>query len=424
MAEQLEELISLTPIQIKYLDDLKHRFLIVSAGRRSRKTLIGRRKILIAAFTKPNTRYFHAAPTHKQAKEIFWDNLKRDVRGITRKVSETELRVILGNNSEIVVVGLDVPERIEGQTPSFNGCHITEFPNLKENAFTQHVYPALSDEKGFGIFDGVPEGRNHYYDLALKACNNAIPQTKPQYGAFAENGEWCFYTWFSSDVLDPAIIEQAKLDLDERTFKQEYEGQFVDFAGLAYYAFGSHNLRNCYYEKDYRVCIGMDFNVNPMTAVIGHIVSDVFYQFDELYLTNSNTYEMVEALKEKFNPGVCDIYPDSTGKARESNATESDLDILQKAGFNIFANSENPRVIDRVNCVNSRMKIIDGNKSRYYVNPKTCPKTVNDCNKVTRLEDGRLDKKLEERGLKHITDALGYLLHYNFPLKESIEFLN
>lgn len=422
MTDRPAKLINLTPIQQQYKKDWKHRFLIISAGRRSRKTLIGRRKILIKATANANHKYFHAAPTHKQAKEIFWDNMKRDYAFCMRKKSETELKITLINGTTVTALGLDVPERIEGQTPSFNGCHITEFPNLKENAFTQHVYPALSDENGFGIFDGVPEGRNHYYDLALRACNNAIPETKPQTGAFASNGIWAFYTWFSSDVLDPVIIAQARLDLDERTFKQEYEGQFVDYAGLAYYAFGKHNLRNCYYVKDHRIAIGMDFNVDPMTAAIGHIVGNTFYQFDERYLQNSNTYEMCDSLKEHYPVGACDVYPDSTGKARESNATASDLEILEKAGFNVLANTVNPRVKDRINCCNSRLKEIDGG-SRYYVNPVSCPKTVNDWNRVTRLEDGRLDPNQDKQGLGHITAGVGYLFNYNWPLKESIEFL-
>lgn len=416
-----ERLRDLTSIQLKYYLDREHRFKLITAGRRSRKTLIARHIIFDYANAYPNTRYFHAAPTFQQAKQIFWENLKKDYKKQIAKKSDSELFIRLQNGSEIIVAGLDKPERLEGQTPSFNGCHITEFPNLKETAFTQHIYPILSDEKGFGIFDGVPEGRNHYYDLVLKACSDAIPETVTEKGAFCSNGEWAYYSWYSSDVLDPAIIAQAKLDLDEKTFQQEYEGSFVDFAGLAYYSFGEHNLRKCIYDKTLRISIGMDFNVSPMTAVIGHIVSDTFYQFDEIYLMNSNTYEMCEVIKERYGSTAIDIYPDSTGKARESNATESDLQILDRANFNVFAKDSNPRIKDRVNCANTRMKKLTDGKSRYYVNPETCPKTVNDMNRVQRTEEGLLDKTQEKQGLKHISDALGYLFCYNWPLKEMIQ---
>ena len=34
-----------------------------------------------------------------------------------------------------------------------------------------------------------------------------------------------------------AEIESAKADLDERTFQQEYQAQFVNYSGLIYYGF-------------------------------------------------------------------------------------------------------------------------------------------------------------------------------------------
>ena len=216
--------------------------------------------------------------------------------------------------------------------------------------------------------------------------------------------------------LDEEEILAAKRDLDDKTYCQEYEGSYESFEGLAHYTYGQHNLALFQYDKNRIVSIGMDFNVDPMTCVIGHIIKDKFYQFGERYLINSNTYEMRDNLLETFNPTQVEIYPDSTGKARESNATESDLAILKKAGFTIKAHPSNPYVKDRINSVNSFVKNRNGG-TRYKVNPETCPRTVNDFNRVERLEDGRLNKTQEEQGLKHITDGFGYLVSYKWPVK-------
>ena len=60
--------------------------------------------------------------------------------------------------------------------------------------------------------------------------------------------------------------------------------------------------------------------------------------------------------------------------------------------------------------------------TNYMVNPKTCPKTINDLNRRERLDDGRLDKEQEKIGIGHISDGLGYLIYYNFPVvKRTIE---
>jgi len=215
------------------------------------------------------------------------------------------------------------------------------------------------------------------------------------------------------------------MHMDERTFRQEYLGSFESYEGLAYYSFGKDNLKDCQYVPEVKeghrkqkniIHIGMDFNVNPMTATFNHIYSNDIHQFGEAYLINSNTFEMRDHIKEKFPIEQCIIYPDSTGRAMESNASESDLAILKKAGFQVKARPSNPYVKDRVAAMNSKIRSDDG-KCHYFVNAKDCPKTIEDMNKVETTSDGRLNKKQEEQGLKHITDAQGYLIHYLFPVK-------
>lgn len=365
----------------------------------------------------PKQEFFCGAPTRQQAKDIFWSRLKRETSCIRVDKSETELYVKLLNGSKIYCIGLDRPERIEGRP--WHGCHITEMGNLKENAWPENIYPALSDTRGFAYLDGVPEGRNFYYDLALYASGGVIPTTRPILGGFAENQddpEWCYYHWFSEDVLPMAVIENAKRTLDERTYRQEYQGSFESYAGLAYWPFNETNLRKCEYNKKEVIHIGMDFNVNPMTAACCHIQSDDILQFDEFYLNHSNTFEMAEEIKRKYQVGACIIYPDSTGQAMESNATMSDIAILKKAGFRIKAHPSNPYVKDRINAVNSKIRAGDG-KAHYFINPKNCPKTMSDLNKVETTNDGRIDKTQEATGLTHISSALGYLISYLYPIR-------
>lgn len=409
----------MTPIQIKYYHD-ETRFIVNPAGRRSRKTLIGRRKLLNRSLRNVG-RYFHGAPTHKQAKDIFWDRVKADTNLLRYYKSETELIVKLYNGSEIHVVGLDKPERIEGQP--WHGCHITEFGNLKGmEAWNSNIRPVLSDTNGWALLDGVPEGRNFYYDIALRACGGAIPKGQKGNGAYANDGrEWAYYHWYSSDVLSQSEIDAVKSELDDRTYRQEYEGSFESYEGLAYKEFGKHNLDELLQDNSGILSIGMDFNVDPMTATVGYIRNNCYFQFDEIYLNNSNTFEMRDEILQRYeNPKRIVIYPDSTGKNSESNAQKSDLQILEDAGFTVIANSQNPRQKDRINNVNSFIKN-RGESTRYFVNPKTCVKTVNDLNKRESTSDGRLDKVQEKQDqIGHISDALGYLICYNFPIIKKV----
>ena len=91
------------------------RFPLVPAGRRSGKTERFKR-FLVKRANKVAGIYFAAAPTHDQAKKIFWDDLKAMTLSTThsKQPSESNRIIFLNNGSEIHVIGLDKPQRIEG----------------------------------------------------------------------------------------------------------------------------------------------------------------------------------------------------------------------------------------------------------------------------------------------------------------------
>jgi len=217
----------LTPIQETYLNDTSHRFQVVTAGRRSRKSLIGRRKVLNAALKNPNHSYFYAAPTYSQAKGIFWENLLKDTHYIRKSVNKSDLIVILQNNTKIQVFGMQKADRIEGQP--WNGGHITEAGTcVTKSIWMENLRPVFADTQGFCIFDGVPEGRNYYFDLALRCWNGGIEKPEPYNGATGfnpDNPEWIHYNWFSSDVLPKHELEAAKRDMSERLYLQEFDAR-------------------------------------------------------------------------------------------------------------------------------------------------------------------------------------------------------
>ena len=217
---------NLTPLQADFLNDWKHRFIICPSGRRSRKTLISKTKIIChKGLQKPDKSYFLGAPTRDQAKRLFWKDLKNWTHYFQKYKNGSELFVTLINDTNIHVVGLDKPERVEGT--AWHGCLIDECGNIKEHAWHENIRPVLSDTKGFALLTGVPEGRNWYYDLALRSAGGYIPKSQKIIGSFAENQndpDWAYYHWFSSDVLSESEIEAVKAEMDERTFRQEYEG--------------------------------------------------------------------------------------------------------------------------------------------------------------------------------------------------------
>lgn len=383
-------------------------------------------------------RYFAGAPTRDQAKRIFWDDLKAMTRGVTDgRPSETELMIPLVTGAQLYVVGLDKPERIEGQP--WDGGVLDEYANMKPQAWTANVRPALSDRQGWCDLIGVPEGRNHYYELHTRAEALMLE--------FGDKSEWGAFHWISADILPASEIEAAKRDLDELTYLQEYEASFVNFEGRAYYPFdrGTH-CAVLPYKPRAPLIFCFDFNVEPGVAAVCQEVTlpgqyergpEGLLQLDkpitgtgvigEVWIPrNSNTPAVCRKLIEDWGhhqgPVLC--YGDATGGARGSAKVQgSDWDLIKaelrpKFGDRLLIKvpPANPAERARVNSMNTRLRSGDG-VIRFMVDPVKAPHVVKDLEGVTTLKggSGEIDKKADPQ-LTHISDAVGYYAVGEFPI--------
>lgn len=414
----------------------RHRFNVVPAGRRSGKTERFKRKLVRAAMaaTRERANFFAAAPTRDQAKKIFWHDLKALVPDWLKrgKPSESELVIPMLNGASIHVLGMDKPERVEGIP--WDGGGLDEFANMKPQTWSLHVRPALSDRMGWCDFLGVPEGRNHYYDLDKQAIAE-LSERGP-------DSEWGRFHWKSVEVLPESEVEAARRDLDELSFQQEYEASFVNFVGRAYYPFEERrHCRKLAYDPRQPLAFCLDFNVEPGVAVVcqeqmlpdgGVLGTGVIGQV--WIPRNSHTLAVCDRLIADWGEhcGRVKVYGDATGGARGTAQTQgSDWDLAKKALRGAFGDRvefrvprSNPSERARVNALNSRLLAMDGTV-RLMVDPAKAPHVVRDLEGVRLLAggSGEIDKKAD-RMLTHLTDALGYYVDREFPLvKQSAEMV-
>lgn len=391
------------PEQIRYFDS-PHRFNVVPAGRRSGKTELAKRKLVMRAlygseFRKP--RYFAAAPTRDQAKRIYWDDLcallpAQDVKEI--RVSDLIIRLDTG--SEICIVGMDSPQRIEGSP--WDGGILDEFADMKKDAWQANIRPALSDRRGWCDLIGVPEGRNHYYDVYMDALSEM-----QELGAASE---WGAFTWTSATVLEASEIASAKRNLDERTFRTQYEASFETYSGVVIYAFTrEQSVRPCPRKDDVRLHVGMDFNVNPMSATIWQEEGDIASQVGEVVIPTSNTDEMCDELIRRYGAaGNITVYPDPAGAQRRTSAQgRTDISILRDRGFRVLALSNHPLIRDRINITNARFCTVDGTR-RAFVDPG-CRKSI-ECYEKLSYREGTSEPD-KTSGFDHLVDATGYYMY-------------
>jgi hypothetical protein len=161
----------------------------------------------------------------------------------------------------------------------------------------------------------------------------------------------------------------------------------------------------------------MDFNVNPMTAVVAQQVGDQCQIIDEIVLPNSNTQEMMQEINRKFPARAGMIYPDPSCAARKTCAAagETDLTIIHRAGWKTQLPYKVYPLVDRINSVNAMLCNAEG--VRRLLISRQCKYLIKALDALTYKEGTRIPDG--SSGLDHITDALGYIVIGRFPLIEN-----
>ena len=374
------------------------RFRVVVAGRRFGKTYLSTTELLRHAVKGKNRNVWYVAPTYKAAKDIAWDMLKDEVpRGWVKKTNESDLSMRLKNGSVISLRGAEKPDNLRGRALDF--IVLDEFADMKPETWHEVLRASLSDRQGRALFIGTPKGRNHFYDLWTQDLDD--------WASFQ-------YTTLQGGNVPDFEIEAAKRDLDERTFKQEYEAAFVNYSGIIYYNFDRiDSVKNCLQGDDI-LHIGLDMNIDPMSAVVSVIRDNKIWAIDEIVIYGSNTDEMVDEIKTRYPNKRIVIYPDPACRQRKTSAGgRTDLSILQNAGFAVKVRERHTSVRDRINSVNARLKTSDGER-HLFVDPK-CRQVIKSLERQTYKEGTSQPDK--ESGYDHMNDALGYLVDYLYPIK-------
>jgi hypothetical protein len=383
--------------------DAPQRFKVVIAGRRFGKTHLSVRELCKAA-RMPDKEVWYVAPTYKQAKMIVFKKLRKklqDLRWVS-KINETNMSFELKNGSTISLKGADNYDSLRGVGLDF--LVMDEFADIDEEAWTETLRPTLADKMGKALFIGTPKGMNwakDLYDLA---------QEYPE--------EWASFQYTTEQGGNVSIteIEAARRSLDARTFNQEFRATFETFSGRIFYAFDRKvNVKPYTDPLPKELHLGVDFNIDPMSAVIGVKTGNVMHIIDEFKIYGSNTDELAEEVKTRYPGHTIIAYPDPAGKAGSTKAGgRTDHSILRTAGFTVKAPHSHNAVRDGINAVNAKLLSSSGVTTLFF-DPKV--KYAIEClEKQTYKEGTSIPDK--DSGFDHMNDALRYMVDYLFPIRQ------
>ena len=387
----------------------KKRFRVLISGRRFGKTYLCITEIMKYA-SQPNQQIWYVAPTFKMAKEICWSNLKEILNQFNwiEDINETTLTIrIRKTNSTISLKGADNYDALRGT--GLNFLILDEFADIDKRTWFEVLRASVSDTLGNVLMCGTPKGYGNWaYEMYLKGKQDN------QWSSFQ-------YTTVQGGMVSKDEIEQAKLDIDIRTFRQEFEGTFENYAGAVYYNF--HPVDSVVDKKiDWAkpLHIGVDFNIDPMSACVSQIEKDKIYVIDEIVIYGSNTDELVQEIRDRYGSKsqiIC--YPDPASRQRKTSAGgRTDLSILQNAGFKVKVKHKHPSIRDRVNAVNSKLK--DSNGNRYIFISKSAKIVIKGLTRQVYKENTNIPDKTD--GTDHMNDALGYFIDYVKPLTSNIPY--
>jgi len=273
---------------------------------------------------------------------------------------------------------------------------LDECAYMKEEAF-KVIMGRLRDNRGSltMFLTSTPKGYNWCYHYLHPEGDNILNDSIAIRAHSSAN-----------KFLPDGYIDSLESQFDSKLLAQELSGDFINVStGVIYYAFDRNiNVKDLKHNPNYPIWVGMDFNPHKMSAVIGQVIDNVLYVFDEIFDTTigSNTEKICKELIMRYGNNLT-IVPDSTGKKATSNASRSDIQILKDYNFNVKALT-NPFRVDRYASVNgafSKEKVVIGSKLKHL------PKDL----ESVSYKEGTDKPDVSDPNHGHMTDAFGYLVY-------------
>jgi phage FluMu gp28-like protein len=245
------------PAQNKVIE-CPSRFIVMMAGRRFGKSLISQTIALESAIKGQRVAYI--TPTYQLGKIFFQDLL--DVLPIEiYKKNEADLVITFITGGTIRFFTGERLDNLRGL--KFHLCIIDEasfIPDL-EQGWLNSIRPTLTDYKGRALFLSTPKGKNYFYSLYLKGTSG-----EHDWSSFK-------FSTYDNPYIDKAEIDDARMQLPEVVFEQEYMANPAENAANP---FGSSFISQCTYplstnpvavygidlakSVDFTVVIGLDKN--------------------------------------------------------------------------------------------------------------------------------------------------------------------
>jgi Phage terminase large subunit len=322
------------------------------------------------------------------------------------------------NGSRILLRSLDRYERLRGTNLAWVGVDELTYCNKEawQRLEARVRDPLAPRHQMFAVW--TPKGYDWVYKRFISRQDGVLDHE----AILASPGENQFVL-----SITPDYYERLKSSYDPLFYRQEGLGEYLNTqSGRVYYGWSEANEdKTLRYVPSEGIRWALDFNVDPMAAVVAQYIGGRIHVLGELFLRNSDTISMCERFEATAQPFAdayqaangrplpVTVYGDATGQAR-STSSKTDYDLIREyfrsrsqIKMQFDYPSRNPRVRDRVNSVNLMLKNAKGD-IRIRVHPD-CRQLITDFLEVSWKKGAtefELDK-VSDKTRTHLSDALG-----------------
>ena len=214
----------------------------------------------------------------------------------------------------------------------------------------------------------------------------------------------------SNPFLPAGYIDQIRANYDPILADLYINGEFVSLNDKKVYHFFDrkrHHSDRAIQQGDW-LHVSIDFNIGGCCATVWVLDSNKPTAIDEF--TSHDTQDFINNLT-RYKGHKLTIYPDATGAANRTNASMSDIQLINRAGFAVDAPAVNPAVRDRVNAYNALFA-----HDRIAINTNKCPNLTNALEVQGYTDKGDPEKFNTHPAIDDWTDSSGYFIHRRFPI--------
>ena len=418
--------VSLLPAQIEFVTATSPKFIGYVGGYRAGKTYALCHKALYMAFQNPGFNGCLMMPTNAMARRVLLPTMEKVLEEtgaskITRLVKSDPKFVIQTPHGSVDILMLSAEnyQRAAGLSLAWFG--IDEFdlvdPELAGDAWRMMVSRLTNGNHMQGFTTSTPEGFKFIYKFFQEEVERAAQQ-----GKHIKDRRLIRVKTEDNPFITPEYVETLRQTYPPHLLKAYLEGEFVNMQSGRVYpdfdrAFNNTTLTIADFQHN-PLHIGLDFNVGKMHSTVAVVKNGQPFVIDEITGLR-DTQALIAEIKRRYPNRAIYCYPDASGRLPKTNASASDVQQLENAGFDVNAKKINPEVRNRVASVNAM--ICNGkNERKLLINAEKCPVLVKTLEQQTYV-DGKPDKAND---IDHSADAIGYFIYWLWPISKVIDTSN